>query len=565
MTRRRKDPFAGKENVRHFRLVQRPGGLEMKGDEFPGSSLSFEEMFEEYDPSGSKHFTGTEVEAEEEFYENDEGDDYYNERENENETESYDFLNDDDGEMVDIDAEMDRFCGEYIDIEGEDGIDRVKMGIQVGGDVGAGEAAKYGILLDDREYDYTKHLRRVGVTPGAVFIQAPGMKKITENDKKPRDFFESPVNVEPSEDYVVNQNYEEYVDEDVIKANHEAARQQYRALLQQVGDDPMLKEVIEALEDDRYVMDEIDDELVIELDNLNIVDDEDEDIFFDNEEDIDILNDQEFPEFIPSQASKRQLLKESKDNAKFEDILNEYEEYNSESDYEKSRSGEECSFNGNYKMKNISKACSIQNENDIFIDIEGSDDGEEIYKYLKEHGRARGTTLYEKKRPSHLPPIHIAIAQYDELRRDLAVNNDLIIERYAQEDEEETREMMRESERIISGLVKLVNDPAELEKKRLNIETAQYLLKLADDPAVGPKKIVEVTASSNRKNKPPQDSSESESFDTEFEEPVVPRVNKGVARSLDETVEEKKARKAKIKAEKREKRSLKYEKKKERK
>lgn len=38
----------------------------------------------------------------------------------------------------------------------------------------AGEAAKYGIYFDDREYDYTKHLKRIGTDPTAVFIPAAG-------------------------------------------------------------------------------------------------------------------------------------------------------------------------------------------------------------------------------------------------------------------------------------------------------------------------------------------------------------------------------------------------------
>ncbi|KAJ2712528.1 Protein ltv1, partial [Coemansia spiralis] len=38
----------------------------------------------------------------------------------------------------------------------------------------AGEAALYGVYLDDREYDYTKHLRAVG-TGGGVILEAPSV------------------------------------------------------------------------------------------------------------------------------------------------------------------------------------------------------------------------------------------------------------------------------------------------------------------------------------------------------------------------------------------------------
>ena len=549
MTRRRKDPFAEKENVRHFRLVHRPLGSEMIQDEKDTSKiLSFDDLFEEYDPSGSRHFRGQEILETEEVYEED-GD----------EGDSYDFANDDDGEMVDIDAELDQFTEEFIDIEGEDGLDRVKTAVS---EEKVGEAAKYGILLDDRDYDYTKHLRKVGITPGAVFIQAPGMKKINnETEKKPRDFFATEEVVEAVEEEVVDVE----PSAEVLKENHEIARQQYRALLQQVSDDPMLREVIEALEDDRYVTGEVDDELVISLDNMNINQNDDGDYdFFD--EDVDILEeDQEFPDFIPSEALKRQMEKIAAQEAKYaaeqeerdelDDILDEYEEQDDDNEY--------------YENENNFKRSMMRN--DEFIDIEEESEidpvaeaeAAKIYKYLREHGRARGTTLYDKKRPGHLPPIHVAIAQYNELRRELAVNNDLIIQKYSQEDEEETKRQIRESEKFIEGMVKIIDDPIEMEK-RLNIETAKYLLKLGESVGVtGPKKIVETNkgprkpVASQESEADADDINESDS-ETESEEE---KVNKGVARSADETAEEKKARKARIKAEKREKRATKAEKK----
>lgn len=547
MTRRRKDPFAGKENVRHFRLVHRPLGSEIIQDEKDTTkTLTFDDLFEEYDPSGSKHFRGQEVLETEEYYEED----------GESEGEVYDFNNDDDGEMVDIDAELDQFAEEYIDIEGEDGLDRVKMVVS---EEKVGEAAKYGILLDDRDYDYTKHLRRVGITPGAVFIQAPGMKKEKANntEKKPRDFFATEEVIEPDVADEDEEIEEEPSSEEVLKINHEMARQQYRALLQQVSDDPMLREVIEALEDDRYVTEEVDDQLVISLDNMNIKDDENLDEDFFNDEDVEILEeDQEFPDFIPSEALKRQMEKIAAQEAKYnyddrelndrdelDDILDEYDDYEG---FEKFSNEEFVDIEG-----------ESGDENDLIDEQQA----EEIYKYLREHGRARGTTLYDKKRPSHLPPIHIAIAQYNELRRELAVNNDAIIQKYAEEDEEEAKRQISESEKIIEEMVKIIDDPREMEK-RLNIETAKYLLKLSESAEkIGPKKIVEATTKtprSIRNNDVDAVSSDSESSEPEVE---VEKVNKGVARSADETAEEKKARKAKIKAEKREKRTVKAEKK----
>ena len=531
MTRRRKDPFAGKENVRHFRLVQRPLGA-VEGEE-NSSNLNFDEMFEEYDPSGSRRFDNDEK-VEEEFYE-----EY-------DETANYDFINDDDGELVDIDAELDQFAEDFVDIEGEEGVDRVKMDLSEGK---VGEAAKYGILLDDRDYDYTKHLRHVGITPGAVFIQAPGTKKSSESyeKKQTRDFF-SPVESEVTGEYLEESNEEISVPEDVLKANHEAARHQFRTLLQQVGDNPILREVIEALEDDRYVTEEIDDELVIMLDNLNFKDNEPEediDEFFDDRNsDIEILDeDEKFPDFIPSEALKRQMEKiaaQEAEYSEFDEILNEYNEDTDEND----------SFSNNYSVDSYHKNELIDIEAEESLDEEA----EAVYKYLKEHGRARGTTLYDKKRPNHLPPIHIAIAQYNELRRELAVNNDMIIQKYAEEDEEETRRQIQESEKIISEMVKTIDDPIEMEK-RLNIQTAKYLMKLSEGPvSSGPKKIIETGTKQIPEASPQSEAVDSDSDDSDKDFDETPKENKGAARSVNESAEEKRARKAKIKAEKRDKR-----------
>ncbi|KAJ2865886.1 Protein ltv1, partial [Coemansia asiatica] len=38
----------------------------------------------------------------------------------------------------------------------------------------AGRAALYGIYLDDRQYDYTKHLRQIGSGAGGILLEASG-------------------------------------------------------------------------------------------------------------------------------------------------------------------------------------------------------------------------------------------------------------------------------------------------------------------------------------------------------------------------------------------------------
>jgi protein LTV1 len=531
-TRRRKDPFAGKENVRHFRLVHRPLGAEVSPSD--DANLKFEDLFEEFSPSG-KGRENSKISLNEKFEE-----DAFET------TEGVDIEEQDEEEvMIDIDAELDEFTERYIDIEGDDEfLERVKPILE---SEAVGEAAKFGILYDDRGYDYTKHLRRVGITPGAVFIQAPGLKKQSEKQQALGDFF----SVDDKTGMEAPQSENEEDKEATVKANHEMARQQYRNLLQQVGDDPMLREVIEALEDDRYVCEEFDDELVVSLDNLNLSAGNVQD-----DEDIDILNDEdEFPDFIPSDAMKRQLERIKAQEAQYT--------YTRENDVEGEQEDEDLeNILDEYNYEEEEEEFARTNARDSsFIDVEAeSEFGEDesgvvvdeaeaaaIYDFLRASGRARGTTLYDKKRASHLPPIHIAIAQYNELRREMAVNNDLIIQKYSQEDEVEADRQMRESEQIIDGLVKFVA------QDRINIQTSK-IGGTNEKPSAGPKKIVERTSSSKIKETiAKQEESDSESDEASDEEPEIP-VNKGIARSVDETAEEKRARKARIKEEKREKR-----------
>lgn len=52
----------------------------------------------------------------------------------------------------------------------------------------AGEAAKYGILLDDRDYDYTIHLKTIGEVPGGVFIDGKTGRKISNPNESVSSF-----------------------------------------------------------------------------------------------------------------------------------------------------------------------------------------------------------------------------------------------------------------------------------------------------------------------------------------------------------------------------------------
>ena len=110
-----------------------------------------------------------------------------------------------------------------------------------------GESAKYGVYYDDRAYDYTKHLKSIGVTPGAVYIDA----KIKSN-------------VETEERILETLNKATYTN------------------INQLDLDPNVRETLEALDDDEYVVEEVmddyfqhlnDDDVSSENDSLDLDDD----------------------------------------------------------------------------------------------------------------------------------------------------------------------------------------------------------------------------------------------------------------------------------------------------
>lgn len=119
-----------------------------------------------------------------------------------------------------------------------------------------GEAAKYGIFYDDRSYDYTQHLRRIGVTPGAVYMDA---KKKAASDGAAKD-----TTV-------------------VLDELHNATYAQIQA----VDLDPRVREVLEALEDDRYVGEGVEDDYFRMLDEKM---DDEEEVDLGESEDTDVMS-----------------------------------------------------------------------------------------------------------------------------------------------------------------------------------------------------------------------------------------------------------------------------------
>lgn len=540
-------------NARHFRLVHRPVG--------EGETLSFDSMFEEYDPYGLKGKLSrrlgqdTALVSVSERYEDDANDNDFN-----------DFDDDEMVDLDDLDAEFDKYA-ECIDIEGESDTEHVRP---VAMNEKVGEAAKYGILFDDRNYDYTKHLRTVGVTPGAVLIDASGAKSSSavavakKPSSKNEDFFGTEVQPEAVED--VNDDDEEATIDPVLIEANRRAREEYRALLEKAAEDPALKEVLEALEDDRYCVEDVDDDLVLSLDQLSRLtidsgaeeanygefDDEEIDILAssEGEAEIDIVGEEEIIDITGEE--------EDTEEDELEKIMREYDD---DDDNDELSEYEGRTGYGGFSANEF----DLESFSDIEMQQLDEDEAAEMLQFLRESGRSRKTSLYEKRRRSpNLPPLHIAIAQYDEVRRDLAVNHEFILEKYGSKDEgavkaEEAREE-RELEKMFAEY-----DRKETELKNMNIETAKWHISNSgssnEGPSVAPQVIVE-DSNRGRKQKGERERPNKKTFveKAEAKEKVKEKVNKGQARAADETPEEKKARKAQIKAEKREKRALKSKK-----
>lgn len=129
-----------------------------------------------------------------------------------------------------------------------------------------GQAALYGVFLDDRNYDYTKHLKPIGQHNDAVFIpaksavEAPKRGGALEFKAAPsaedgrRVRFELPSEVLPSER-----------EEEIGLLNRAAEN---KNLLLEV--DPDVREVLYALDDEEYVDDEVEDDFFGMLDSENV-------------------------------------------------------------------------------------------------------------------------------------------------------------------------------------------------------------------------------------------------------------------------------------------------------
>ncbi|KAI0964293.1 hypothetical protein AcW1_001147 [Taiwanofungus camphoratus] len=118
-----------------------------------------------------------------------------------------------------------------------------------------GEAALYGVYYDDTNYDYMQHLRTVGLQEDGVdtiLVEAPSKSKVKGRAKDLVTLLELPPEALPSASEVPR-NYES---QEVVPSSIAGFRPDM---------DPHLRQVLEALEDDAFVDDDLEDDFFGEL------------------------------------------------------------------------------------------------------------------------------------------------------------------------------------------------------------------------------------------------------------------------------------------------------------
>ncbi|EWC47837.1 hypothetical protein DRE_03037 [Drechslerella stenobrocha 248] len=121
-----------------------------------------------------------------------------------------------------------------------------------------GEAAIHGIYYDDTEYDYMQHMRDIGASAEAVFIEAPQAQSKQRKGKAPATI---PEAGEQEDGRERKKTLEELLEEDTVAKNGGNTRRvQLPAAGFQPDMDLRLREVLEALEDEAYVGDEAEEQ-----------------------------------------------------------------------------------------------------------------------------------------------------------------------------------------------------------------------------------------------------------------------------------------------------------------
>jgi len=426
-----------------------------------------------------------------------------------------------------------------------------------------GEAAKFGILFDDLEYDYTQHLKEMGA-PGAIFIPSEAEKK-----EKSKGFaLKGDIKQIPVEELVPKGVLPSEFEEEVGMLNLAAP---ITGPQPELGEDVL--EVLEALEDEAYNEDLGDDffeELRKEGDQDNDENGDDVQEFDSNFEDDDDDDEEgnrigDFSEQKPSSGNRMRQDSENSDDF-----------FNHNSDQFETRS----------RMTNYSMTSSVLARNkglqvldERFDKVLEDYEDQEIGELEEDDPRVQGTTTIEKFEDvlDEFIEDHMNLVTYKDVVNEGRQNQTdhtkekikATLELFEKEEKknqivEEPAKPAWDCETILSTYSNLENHPALIrEKPRNKIILGKNGIPVGAFPKPDKSKPTQESEEKENKKekgnktKEAQDQAEDKEDDEEDDEEEegsedsdgnsMVSVNTGVARSKDETPEEKKERKRAIK------------------
>ncbi|KAF1796297.1 Low temperature viability protein-domain-containing protein [Mucor lusitanicus] len=431
-----------------------------------------------------------------------------------------------------------------------------------------GQAAQYGIFFDDGEYDYTQHLKPIGGTD-SVFLEAPAKKEKPKTlndsmfkdddvhrDQKNPNLFQLPSNVLPSniEMSVGVMNQTTGLDGGL-----------------QPDMDPRLREVLEALSDEEYVENDLDDDFfeALNADGEPYDPAEDEE-YYDSEE-----------EYEDYQVDGEEGEEINEDNYDWQAAFNKFKL--SQNRRAGSDDGSD-DFDRQTKQTGFSVSSSAMHRNtqlrlldDRFEKIEeeyADDDDESEYDSNAEDLEERADfdaildeflEKYEIVGKKMQPKLEgeTSAAKLDSMRQGLIKPS--VAEEEKKEMERTTRQKLTQSalepklerpvqrQRETWDVQSVISTYSNLENHPSLINDKGPSKRIRIDPKTGMPVLVEVERKQKKQQQQQQAESDAEEDDEEEdEEDEEPLENKGAPRSKAETKEEKRARKQAIKDAKKE-------------
>ncbi|KAL0135172.1 Low temperature viability protein-domain-containing protein [Mucor lusitanicus] len=426
-----------------------------------------------------------------------------------------------------------------------------------------GQAAQYGIFFDDGEYDYTQHLKPIGGTD-SVFLEAPAKKEKPKTlndsmfkdddvhrDQKNPNLFQLPSNVLPSniEMSVGVMNQTTGLDGGL-----------------QPDMDPRLREVLEALSDEEYVENDLDDDFfeALNADGEPYDPAEDEE-YYDSEE-----------EYEDYQVDGEEGEEINEDNYDWQAAFNKFKL--SQNRRAGSDDGSD-DFDRQTKQTGFSVSSSAMHRNtqlrlldDRFEKIEeeyADDDDESEYDSNAEDLEERADfdaildeflEKYEIVGKKMQPKLEgeTSAAKLDSMRQGLIKPS--VAEEEKKEMERTTRQKLTQSalepklerpvqrQRETWDVQSVISTYSNLENHPSLINDKGPSKRIRIDPKTGMPVLVEVERKQKKQQQQQQAESDAEEDDEEEdEEDEEPLENKGAPRSKAETKEEKRARKQAIK------------------